>query len=267
MQASSRDSAKEFGNLKSFLNDQSKKNQRLLIITFVHGWKHNASTDDAHVRLFRQVLENTAALEEEAGTHRRVVGVYLGWRGDSLNVPDGLKSVLTFYDRKGTADKVSKGAIHEVVAYLNAYEKRENNVPGRKCDRVEASMGCQVVSVLIGHSFGGLILYEAIAPAVLSSIIDGEVDGGEKGPSHVERFDDMVLLINQAIEAVRFQPLFRSVATYKPKQYRAALMVMVTTGADVATGTFFRSAGSSVLSWKKRMARSSMTLRSRPSDT
>lgn len=240
MQAGPRDPSTEFGNLKNFLDEQGKNNdQKLLIITFVHGWKHNASTDDANVKLFRQILENTAAREEEAKTDRHVVGVYLGWRGDSLDIPDGIKSVLTFYDRKSTADKVSKGAIHEVIAYLNAYERRENRRSGSKCDVSSASEGCKVVSVFIGHSFGGLILYEAIAPAVLSSIIDSEAYENSDGPSAVERFGDMVLLINPAIEAARFQPLFRSVATYQPKQYRSPLMVLVTTDADIATGTFF----------------------------
>jgi hypothetical protein len=241
MQAGPSDRTKEFGNLKAFLNEQRQNRQPLLIITFVHGWKHNASTDDANVKLFRLVLEKTAEKEADAKTGRRVVGVYVGWRGDSLDLTDGLKSVLTFYDRKDTADKVSKGAIHEVIAYLNAYERKVNEGAGKICDRASASgpLGCPVVSVFIGHSFGGLILYEAIAPTVLSSIIDAEMHGDEDGPSDAKRFGDTVLLINPAIEAVRFQPLFRSVATYQPKKYRPPLMVMLTTSADVATGTFF----------------------------
>ncbi|WP_429285196.1 hypothetical protein [Paraburkholderia sp. GAS41] len=239
MQAGPRDPSTAFGNLKKFLDDQAKNHDRLMIITFVHGWKHNASTDDTNVKLFRQVLENTATLEEKTNSGRHVVGVYLGWRGDSLNVPDGIKSVLTFYDRKDTADEVSKGAIHEVIAYLNAYERRENRLSDGQCDVASASEGCKVVSVFIGHSFGGLILYEAIAPAVLSSVIDGEVYSKSAQPPPVERFGDMVLLINPAIEAARFQPLFRSVATYQPKKYKSPLMVLVTTDADVATGTFF----------------------------
>lgn len=236
MQAGPRKTSTEFGNLKDYLDKHS--DEKSLIITFVHGWKHNASTEDANVRLFRQVLLDTAKKEAISDPDRKVIGVFIGWRGDSLDVSDGLKSVLTFYDRKGTADKVSKGAIHEVIAYLSAYERKQNRHSPGQCD-ASTSKDCKVRSIFIGHSFGGLILYEAIAPAVLSAVIDGEVYGGENGPSTVERFGDLVLLINPAIEAVRFQPLFRSIATYQPKQYRAPLMVILTTDADDATGTFF----------------------------
>src|SRR5437899_1920731 len=39
-------------------------NNGLLIVVFAHGWKHNASWDDANVQAFRGVLGELAALEQ-----------------------------------------------------------------------------------------------------------------------------------------------------------------------------------------------------------
>ena len=224
-----------FGNLKNYLDQH--ENERLLIVTFVHGWKHNASSHDANVKLFRRMLQETAQLQADHHTGRKVVGLYIGWRGNSIDGPDFLSTALTFYDRKGTAHKVSKGAIQEVIAYTSAYERHANAPkPGDtrssgKWD--DPARGCQVVSLYIGHSFGGLILYEAIAPKMIASITASEFSG------KIQRFGDIVILINPAIEAARFEPLFRTVERYKGKRYTAPLMVMVPTSADDATGIAF----------------------------
>src|SRR5215472_8482493 len=58
----------------------------LLIVVFVHGWKHNASGDDGNVEMFHSILERLGRLEharsaKEKANHRRVFGVYVGWRG------------------------------------------------------------------------------------------------------------------------------------------------------------------------------------------
>src|SRR5262249_17813961 len=50
------------------------------IVTFVHGWKHNASYDDEDVLTFRKVLTGLNHLENQT-CHRKVIGLYVGWRG------------------------------------------------------------------------------------------------------------------------------------------------------------------------------------------
>ena len=54
--------------------------QRLLIITFVHGWKHNTAYDDPNVEMVRQTLRRLSAVERESSKAekrpaRKVVGV------------------------------------------------------------------------------------------------------------------------------------------------------------------------------------------------
>jgi len=64
------------------------KNERVLLLVYVHGWKHTAAHDDRDVRRFRQMLSDAAFLDRmnpgsDAGNaeRRSVVGIYVGWRG------------------------------------------------------------------------------------------------------------------------------------------------------------------------------------------
>src|SRR5215471_5047468 len=72
--------------------------RRVSIVIFVHGWKHNAAYDDLNVRQFRSLLTGLNHIESlESGCHRRVIGIYAGWRGQALDVDDDLQNV-TFWD-------------------------------------------------------------------------------------------------------------------------------------------------------------------------
>ena len=67
----------------------------LLMVVFVHGWKHNASFDDENVKMFRTNLTELAEIERRLNPRpRRVAGVYVGWRG--LSNKAWLLKQLTF---------------------------------------------------------------------------------------------------------------------------------------------------------------------------
>lgn len=79
----------------------------LLIVVFMHGWKHNARhqdsnrPEDENITTFRQVLSELskaeARISEITGTPPRgIAGVYLGWRGASITAP--LLKELTIWD-------------------------------------------------------------------------------------------------------------------------------------------------------------------------
>ena len=64
----------------------------LLVIVFAHGWKHSARADDSNVQDFADMLLRIAKEDREACAgvagcqDRKVVGVYVGWRGLSASV-------------------------------------------------------------------------------------------------------------------------------------------------------------------------------------
>jgi hypothetical protein len=223
--------------------------QPLRIVVFVHGWKHDADTDDDNVKWARMQLKGIAEAE---GAKRRVIGIYIGWRGTPIVAPDVIQD-LTFWDRKSVAEQVAQGSVNELLAFITTYEHTRNsisscnlkpnltsgagNVPAPIIPG--ASSSPQVVTVFVGHSFGGLILYEALAPRILDSLVSVQLDMKLDLPGRLRRGVDMIVLINPAIEATRFQPLYRAMKYASQMEHQAPLMVLVTSTADEATGDAF----------------------------
>jgi hypothetical protein len=67
--------------------DQNHPDRGVFTIVFVHGWKHNARADDGNVKSFRKLLRQVHDISKQnpIGTPRKVIGVYVGWRGLSAN--------------------------------------------------------------------------------------------------------------------------------------------------------------------------------------
>src|SRR5918997_520354 len=63
--------------LMGFLDETADED--LLIVVFVHGWKHNANAGDDNLRSFRSLLRDARESEDQRETSRRVLGVYLAW--------------------------------------------------------------------------------------------------------------------------------------------------------------------------------------------
>lgn len=79
-----------------------------LVIVYIHGWKNNADPTDANGAL-AQSRESVRANAERHPADRpfaadRVVGVFLGCRGDTSDVP--VQEQLTFWDRRRTVDRL-----------------------------------------------------------------------------------------------------------------------------------------------------------------
>jgi len=144
----------------------------VIIVAFAHGWKHNAAWDDGNVQAFRTVLSELQALEITNSTRlaippRKVIGVYLGWRGLSQTWA-GLKE-LTFWERKRTAHAVGQGAVSEALVELEEIRKRSRIQHKEEESR---NMRQPTMLIVVGHSFGGAVVYSAIAPLLQEHLID-----------------------------------------------------------------------------------------------
>src|SRR5262249_54798772 len=96
------------------------KDSGVVIILFVHGWRHNADLCDRNVGAFRELLRKIYLDElqiiEATGLRRRprpVVGVYVGWRGLSKKMWPFEQ--LSFVSRKNTAIRVGSGDMMELL--------------------------------------------------------------------------------------------------------------------------------------------------------
>lgn len=202
--------------------------KELLIVVFVHGWKHGAKPGDGNIDTFRNVLARLSQDEKrisEMSGHpaRQVAGVYLGWRGESLSIP--VINNLTFWDRKNTAEKVGNGGVTEVLNRLEQLKlDKDSTLPGKSTTKL----------IVIGHSFGGAIVHNALAQILESRFIQTIGPDGRQGD--VRGFGNLVVLINPAFEAEQFTPL-SDMSTERGSYFDSQLPVIaiLTSEADYAT--------------------------------
>ena len=243
------------GNIKSTLRNLPDPS---LIVLFIHGWKHNAGASDGNVSEFRMELQKLA----DAYPIRNVIGIYVGWRGTPFYSIDPLES-LTYYNRKAAAENVARGSVQELIAFITAYEWSRNveHVNPTHCTRAAQGADCAditpinvrqgppqdldvnprhqpVISIFIGHSFGGLILFESLSQPLLTYVINAElqVRDRQKVEATAVGLPDLAILLNPAVEAVRFEPLYRAMRGRRdPLKYYGPRLVSITTTADEAT--------------------------------
>jgi hypothetical protein len=156
--------------LQRELKDPAYAKDDFLVVAFVHGWHHNANDTDCNVHEFRSMLQIANKRYDLSGLgHRRIVGIYVGWRGESIDV--NYLNVTTVLDRRNAAERVAKGDVRELFAQLRAMQI------GAAAASIESSDGDVVKphpdrmrTVVIGHSFGGLIAFHGLSPAVLNEL-------------------------------------------------------------------------------------------------
>lgn len=201
----------------------------LLMVVFAHGWKHSAAAGDGNIETFRKVLarlsEDELHISRKTGLPaRRVVGVYLGWRGESVNIP--YLDNVTFWDRKSTAQVVGHGGVTEVLSRMELVKRdKDSTVPG-------GSSGTRLA--VIGHSFGGAAVYTSLAQILQGRFVRTTGPSGQQ--SNIEGFGNLVVLINPAFEASLFTPL-SDMSTERGTYFASQLPVMaiLTSEADYAT--------------------------------
>lgn len=221
-------SREQMNNVLSALQDKAGRNDVLMVV-FAHGWNHRAKEGDGNINTFRKVLENASITERddasrEKRARREVFGIYIGWRGLSLKIP--VLEYLTFWDRKNTAAKVGSGDVTELLSRIELVKRTRDMIKargiaesliascrGNKNDSCTTDLGkAEMVKsdtrlVVIGHSFGGLVVQSAIDRVLIDRAIrTGGADSGYQG--NIEGFGNLVILINPAFEAQRFNSIF-----------------------------------------------------------
>jgi len=224
--------------LLSWLRAQHARSpsRQYLLVTYAHGWKHNARAFDPDVDNFRKLLQ-TLAVQEQAAQRldpahmaRTVVGVYLGWRGESISVP--LFKELTFWTRKNAAERVGHRSAKSLLMLLNQFRAFSNGW----CTSNILAGPHETQLVFIGHSFGGLLMYNALQ----TEITDRALRLNQAGAFRTAKsFGDFVLLINPAFEGASYESLWQAglMRTYTSSQ--RPIMAIVTSAADWATRVAF----------------------------
>ncbi len=208
----------------------------VLLVTYIHGWQNNSNGQDAaDVEQFRGLLARLTADRTVQLSGLQVFGVYLGWRGRVVHKVNPVVDALTwigkqssFYSRKNAATRISSSTpVTETIFTLIRTARRDT--PGiSRC-------------VVIGHSFGALVLEKALAQALVGTLLYEEpfVPGVPKARTdRVFKPADLILLVNSAAESIYSKELIDMYRDTTPLR-GAPHVVMISSDADQATGLAF----------------------------
>jgi len=208
----------------------------VLVNVFVHGWRHTADVCDSNLCCFREALGHVARRQAEvlavAGDGRKpskIFGVFVGWRGLSKRVWPF--EHFSFLSRKNVATKVGAGHMTEFLTRLDRL-REELNAGGRERSRL----------VVVGHSLGATVVYTAVSGVLKSRLAEAYPGFDPRtGQARLIRgFGDLVILVNPALDAVAFHPLWELAERFTAfARSQRPLVVVLGSETDSATGTFF----------------------------
>jgi hypothetical protein len=133
--------------------------ERPLLFVYIHGWQNNANSGD--VCRFEHFIDTVSSFPEIAGQKINVIGVYIAWRGVDITVP--VAKFLTFWSRKDTGATIAAqngclATISELALAARAPDKKTHHC------------------VLLGHSFGGLVLEtQFLIPSSMRAVLVREI--------------------------------------------------------------------------------------------
>jgi pimeloyl-ACP methyl ester carboxylesterase len=217
--------------VRKVLSQIAKKSEDtgVVLVTFVHGWTHNAANDDRDVVEFTKILKQLSGNPEDVLHGRRLVGVFVGWRGASIDMP--YLELASFWERKAVAQEVGKGAVTEMLLEL---------------DRIDRTKPENVL-VTIGHSFGGAIVLSALSEVLTQKII------GAEASTEVRGIGDGVILLNPAIEANQALSVVEAALNRDYVEGQEALLLTLSSDADKATHYAFPAGQTAglLLTWRQ----------------
>ena len=230
-------SRENFNKVLSHIKSE-EKNSGVMLVVYAHGWKHNAGGKTGDVKKFRKALVSLSKVSKQVSP-RKVIGLYIGWRGESLRLP--LIDFFTYWGRKNVARQVGTGGVSELLIRLNKITKNKTG-------------SIKNVFVISGHSFGGALILSAMKDILIYHTLNTK-----KVPSNTcklptvnftrhcragcykgEAFSDSTILINPAIEAnelLQIKEIVSEKRCYSREQPK--LLHILSSKADNATGVAF----------------------------
>ena len=200
----------------------AKKNPHLVVVGFVHGWKNNASEAPGNNAFaFQQALNGLAEnyCPGAGDCPHPVIGVYFSWRGDLVPKYWPLRRQLSYFNRETTARDVAGPAMTDTFSQMILRMRRLANQDG--------------TLVLVGHSFGGLILERALSQSMTGYV--AEVGTGVE----VLPPADLIAFVNSAAAASEAKQMLdllkKKGVVFGPEGVRRPLFVSLSSLGDTAT--------------------------------
>jgi hypothetical protein len=175
-----------------------------IVLVFVHGWKHNASqkpVEDANVQGVKDFLnalkrhypdswvrDNQFCEKRSPGCQllrHPVIGIYIAWRGDSVSHYFPVARTFSVFDREATAYRVGNTSLTDAITEISAV--------AHPLDSDKDPY--QPFLLMMGHSFGGLILERTLAQALMEHLDD------PANSKFATSLADLVVYVNTAVAA------------------------------------------------------------------
>jgi hypothetical protein len=231
----------EFGDQGSNLDNSQIKvaldvihqAERPVLFVYIHGWQNNANSGD--VCRFEHFLDTVSSFPEVTGGKVNVIGVYIAWRGRDLTFP-GL-NLLTFYSRKAVAGQIASEVSCLATLDELALAARDPSKKVHSC-------------ILIGHSFGGLLLGNTLSHSILGVSGTGTRNSNPWDMAVTYNSADNSISTRQLLKELdylyRYDPTRHAYVSRSPGEEQGTavpenrpFLVFLQSENDSATGTFF----------------------------
>ncbi len=197
--------------------------QGIVLVTFIHGWKHNADENDENLISFKNNLANLSK-DKSLLLGRRLVGLYVGWRGASVTIP--YLDTITFWERKAVAEEVGRGGVTKLLLELDSIDQSiVQTRSGTKSNTLN-------VLVVVGHSFGGAIVTSALSEVLANKLVASDL---QSEADEIAGIGDAVIVLNPAIEANQVLNLVEVAISRKYKPNQNPLFISISSDSDWAT--------------------------------
>jgi len=187
----------QYHKVINYIEEENAKNS-VLVVVYAHGLKHNAANTGDIVKFRNALKKISQANKNSVVSSRKVIGVYIGWRGLSLDIP--FLNNITYWDRKKVARQLGSGGVTELLVRLNKIVYQEKNITN--------------VLAITGHSLGGAVILSAMKDILISHLVNTQKDiKNSYQPTKdfqfvckdnvykSKAFADSIVLLNPAVEA------------------------------------------------------------------
>ena len=231
----------EFGDQGSVLDTSQRtaalnlirQANRPLLFVYIHGWQNNANSGD--VCRFEHFIDTLSRYPEITNRRINVIGVYIAWRGKDITMP--ILKFLTFWSRKSTGGQIA--AQNGCLATISelALAARAPNKQFHRC-------------VLLGHSFGGLVLENTISHSILDASSTGSRNSSPWDMAVAFNAADSSIgsrqLLSELDYLYKYDPMRHDYAGRFPGAEHASVvsenrpfLIILQSENDMATGQFF----------------------------
>jgi len=244
-----------------------------LILTFTHGWKHNASSgtksggDDADIIGFEATLNRLQDPQTGEWKGHVVIGIYLSWRGGLISPYWPVTQQFSYWNREATAARVGNSSMTDAFIEISDAAKRGGDcsakdpcsqspycVSASKPGQADAAQSaCSPVVLFIGHSFGALVLERALSQAIITRMESEwnqaralRISGASTGMA-IDPLASLVIYVNSAAAATESKQVMDYLASsgfrYSPdgSARQRPLFLSITSEADLATGLLLKA--------------------------